>query len=102
MNESMPPFASSDNALRNIIGRDDDFREGHVVVGDEDDLEEVADVLVRVDDRANAVNEADDPLGHIIARGGLTACTKGSGTQKKSFIIVDRCCSINSVSAHQR
>jgi len=59
--------------LRDVVRGDDDLGERHVVIGDEDDLEEVADLCVAVDDAADRVDEADDALRHVVARRRLAA-----------------------------
>lgn len=65
--------ACGGDVLADVRGRGDDFGLAHVVIFNVDDLQEVADVLVVVDDFANATNEVDDGLGHPVAWSGLAA-----------------------------
>ena len=53
--------------LADVGGWDDDLGFADVVVFDVDDLEEIANVLVVVDDFANTVDQVDDCLCHPVA-----------------------------------
>ena len=60
---------------RDLLGqvgrRDDRLGEAHVVVRQEDDLEQAAHRRVVVDDPRDVVGELDDELGLLVAGGGL-------------------------------
>ena len=45
---------------------DDDLSKGHIVVGHEDELQQVADVWVGIDLVAHRADQLDDALGHLI------------------------------------
>jgi len=59
--------AGGGDVLADVGGRGDDFGFADVVVLDEDDFEEVADVFVVVDDLADVVDQMDDGLRHPVA-----------------------------------
>lgn len=59
--------------LADIAGGNDSLGLADVVVLDENDLEQIADVLVVVDDGADAVNQVNNGFSHPVARGGLPA-----------------------------
>lgn len=51
----------------------DDLGEADTVVGEEDNLERITDLLVLVDDLRDGVDEPDGQLGDVVARSGLSA-----------------------------
>lgn len=59
--------------LADVGGRTDDFGLADVVVFDEDDFEQVADVRVVVDHCAHAVDQVNDRLGHPVSWSSLAA-----------------------------
>ena len=59
--------------LGQLGGWDDDLGRGNVVVWKEDNLEEVTDVTVRIDNRADSVDELDDDLGVVVSWSSLTS-----------------------------
>ena len=59
--------------LAELRGRDDDLGLGHVVVGQEDDLEQIADLRVVVDRLGDGVDQGDDLLRHVVGGGGLSS-----------------------------
>lgn len=54
--------------LTDVTGRDDDLSLRDIVILQKDNLQEVANILIIVDDSANTVNEVDDSLGHPVSR----------------------------------
>lgn len=64
---------SSRDVLADIAGRADDLCLADIVVGQVNDLEGVANILVIVDNLANLVDKVDDCLGHPITRSSLAA-----------------------------
>jgi len=60
------------DVLREIRCRDDFFSKRDAVVGDEDDLEQVADDRISIDDIGNSVDETDDELCSLISSSSLT------------------------------
>ena len=65
--------ACSGNVLANVRGRGDDFGLANIVVFNVDDLQKVPDVLIIVDDFANAANKVNNSLGHPVAGSGLAS-----------------------------
>ena len=63
--------ACSRDVLADVRGRGDDFGFADIVVFNVDDLQKVTDVLVIVDDFANAANKVNDGLSHPVAWSGL-------------------------------
>ena len=63
----------SGDVLADIRGRSDDFGLAHIVVFNVDDLQKVADILIIVDDFANATYKVNDRLCHPVAWGGLAS-----------------------------
>ena len=70
--------AGERDLLGEVGGGIDALAELDVVVGQEDDLEPVADHGVAVDDFGDGVDELDDELGHAIAGRGLAAEDEGA------------------------
>ena len=60
--------ARGGDVLRDVVARDDDLRHRDAVVGQEDDLQQVADAAVVVDDLGDVVDELDDLLRRVVAR----------------------------------
>jgi len=60
------------DVLGEIRCRDDFFSKRDAVVGDEDDLEQVADDRISIDDIGNSVDETDDELCSLISSSSLT------------------------------
>ena len=63
--------SSRGDLLWEVCGRDDLLCQGDLVVLEEDDLELLAHVLVRVHDRGHAIEQLDDVLGGVVAGGGF-------------------------------
>jgi hypothetical protein len=59
--------------LAQVRGRDNHLGLADIVVLEEDDLEQVANLVVVVDDGGDGVDEVDDLLGHPVARRRLAA-----------------------------
>lgn len=59
--------------LADIAGWNDNFRLADVVVLNEDDLQQVADIGVIVDHRTDLVDQMDNGLGHPVARGSFAS-----------------------------
>ena len=67
-------FSSGGRDLfRQVTSRHDLLGEGDAVVFKEDHLELVSDVLVAVDDVGDVVEQLDDLLRHVVARGRFAA-----------------------------
>ena len=60
--------AGGRNLLRQIGGRDDVLGQADIVVGQEHDLQPVADLGIGVDDVGDVIGELDDQLGALVAR----------------------------------
>lgn len=58
---------SSGDVLADVAGRDDDLGFADIVVFQEDDLEQVSNIFVRVDDPADLVDQMDDGLCHPVS-----------------------------------
>lgn len=58
--------------LADIAGRHNNLCLGHVVVLEEDDLEEITNILVLIHNHSDLVDEVDDGLGHPISRSSFT------------------------------
>ena len=65
--------ACSRDVLADVRGRGDDFGLADVVIFNVDDLQKVADVLVVVDDFANAANKVNNGFSHPVAWSGLAS-----------------------------
>lgn len=53
--------------LTHVAGRDNDLGLGHVVILNEDNLQEVTNIFIIVDNRTDVVDEVDDGLSHPIS-----------------------------------
>lgn len=65
--------ASSGNMLAEIRRGANDLSFAHVVVGNENDLEQIANILIVVHNRTHTVDEMNDLLRHPVSRGGLAS-----------------------------
>ena len=65
--------AGERDLLREVGGGIDALAKRHVEVGQEDDLEAVADQRVAMNHGGDGVDELDDELGHVIAGRGFAA-----------------------------
>mmetsp|Transcript_36390 Transcript_36390/g.74689 ORF Transcript_36390/g.74689 Transcript_36390/m.74689 type:complete len:855 (+) Transcript_36390:63-2627(+) len=74
------------DVLRDVVGGDDDLGVSDLVVGDEDELEEVLGVRVVVDDTADRGGERDDALGHVVASSSLAADEAGLGNHVLALV----------------
>ena len=59
--------------LADVRGRGDNFGLANIVVFNVDDLQKVTDVLVIVNNFANAADKVDDSLSHPVAGSGLAS-----------------------------
>ncbi len=60
--------AGGGDVLANVRGWGEDLGFADIVILDVDNLEEITDILVIVDDLANAADEVDDGFGHPVSR----------------------------------
>ena len=60
--------ARGTDVLRNVVRRHDDLGKRNVVVWDKNNFEEITDISVVVDDRADGVNKTNNALRHVITR----------------------------------
>lgn len=65
--------ASGGNVLAQIRGRSDNLSLAHIVVGQEDDLEEVADITVVVHHGSDGVDQMNNLLRHPVAGSSLAS-----------------------------
>ena len=82
--------AGGGNLLADVRGGDDFFRPGAVVVLHEHHLQPVAGRGVGVHHVRNHVDEVDDGLGPVIARGGLRAEDKGGGGEVRQPAVLEK------------
>src|ERR1700712_1145576 len=84
--------------LTYVASWNDHFRFRDIVVLQKDDFQEVANILVLVDDGTNVVDEMDDSFRHPVSRSGFATKDRHSGCELLTLFrrhFLDRQISVN-------
>ena len=67
--------------MRKLRCWDNNLGAGYIVVGKENNLEQVADLRIAVDDTSNGINQLNDDLGRVVAGRSLASNHDDSGLE---------------------